>query len=394
MLEFIQLLIAGVSLGCIYGLLALGFVLIYKATEQVNFAQGDIMMMGMYFALTFITGVYVPPEGEGRSWWLVPGCLIAVGLAAFLFFKVFKERVPALEAAAAQRAGQGQFGVTMLRWGTIVAVVVLSLLAAISALQFLGSFRISWWIALPLSAIFGGMLGYALDAVIVRRIIGQPAFAVVIVTLALGFGLRAVAGAVWGSDDQFFSAPYSDLTISFGGGPGQNPVVIPVPEVVIIGGTAVMITVLYLFFRYTKMGVAMLAASQNQLAAYYMGIPVKYVFSMIWAISAATAAIAGVLLVPSIQTFSPEVGLLSIIAFAAAVIGGFGSLPGAIVGGLIIGVAEQFSKAYLPYALTNWISMDSSLAEKIPLVTPFALMLLVLIVRPQGLFAQIQRKKV
>jgi branched-chain amino acid transport system permease protein len=205
--------------------------------------------------------------------------------------------------------------------------------------------------------------------------------------------MRAAAGAIWGADDKGFNTPYSGMTISLGGGEGANPIVIGVPSVIIICGTIVMIAALYLFFRYTKIGVAMLAASQNQLAAYYMGIPVKVVFSLIWAISAAVATIAGILLAPKLQVFSPEVGLLSITAFAAAVIGGFGSLPGAIVGGLIIGVAEALSTRYLPDILIG-VGLEASFANKIPVVIAYIIMLAVLIVRPQGLFAQIQRKKV
>ena len=119
----------------------------------------------------------------------------------------------------------------------------------------------------------------------------------------------------------------------------------------------------------------MQAASQNQLAAYYMGIPVKYVFSMIWAISAAVATVAGILLVPKLEVFSPEVGLLSITAFAAAVVGRFGSLPGAIVGGLIIGIAEALSTRYLPDILIDFVGMDGSFANKIPHVIAYIIML-------------------
>ena len=379
-MELLQLLIAGIAQGCVYGLLALGFVLIYKATEQVNFAQGDIMMMGTFFAFTFITGVSKPVQ-----WWLVPAVLIAGAAAIFFYFVVHKRRLPAWRERAIERRTTPELVLNVVYWCNVVAITALAGAAMIMAIRFFGGFGMSWWLGLPLAAVFGAILGYALDAVIVRRIIGQPQFAVVILTVALGFGMRALASGIWGSDPVAFSTPYTGMRVTLaGGGDGGNAVVVGVESLVIIGGTAALIGLLYLFFRFTRIGVAMLAASQNQLAAYYMGIPVKYVFSMIWAISAGVATIAGVLLVPKLQVFSPEMGLLSIKAFAAAVIGGFGSLPGAIVGGLIIGIAEPLAGRYMP----------GSLAETLPQISGYIIMLLVLMVRPKGLFAQIQAKKV
>ena len=387
-MELLQLLIAGIAQGCVYGLLALGFVLIYKATEQVNFAQGDIMMMGMFFAFAFITGTSKP-----ASWTDVVIVVLAFAAGMALFHGLHKRRLPAWRDAALGRGRPQQMAADGAYWFNVLAMAALFTVAGVLTIRFFSGFGMSWWLALPLAAVCGGVLGYVLDFVVVRRIIGQPQFAVVILTLAMGFIMRAAAGAIWGADDKGFTTPYSGMTISLGGGGGANPVVIGVPSVIIIFGTIVMIVSLYLFFRYTKIGVAMLAASQNQLAAYYMGIPVKVVFSLIWAISAAVATIAGILLAPKLQVFSPEVGLLSITAFAAAVIGGFGSLPGAIIGGLIIGVAEALSTRYLPDILIG-IGLEASFANKIPVVIAYIIMLAVLIVRPQGLFAQIQRKKV
>jgi len=148
--------------------------------------------------------------------------------------------------------------------------------------------------------------------------------------------------------------------------------------------TLIVLALLYAFFRYTRIGVAMQAASQNQLAAYYMGIPVKIIFSMIWAISAAVAAAAGILLAP-IATIDPNMGFIGLKAFAAAVIGGFGSLPGALIAGLMIGAIEPFAAAY---------GSRAGLPKGVPEVSAYIFMLVVLIVRPQGLFAQIHRKKV
>ena len=123
----------------------------------------------------------------------------------------------------------------------------------------------------------------------------------------------------------------------------------------------------------------MQAASQNQLAAYYVGIPVKRIYSLVWAMSAAIAAVAGVLVAP-VSLVEPVMGFIGIKAFAAAVVGGFGSLPGAIVGGLIVGVVEQFAGLYLPTGFSD--------------TSAYVILILMLFIRPAGIFATMQQKKV
>jgi branched-chain amino acid transport system permease protein len=137
--------------------------------------------------------------------------------------------------------------------------------------------------------------------------------------------------------------------------------------------------VLYFYFNRTKLGVAMQASSQNQLAAYYMGIPVKRVQSLIWALAGMVAAVAGILFA-SKGAIDPSVGLLGIKAFAAAVIGGFGSLPGALLGGLIVGLIEPFASRYIAAGYSQ--------------IMPYLLLFLILVFRPHGILAQVHRKKV
>jgi branched-chain amino acid transport system permease protein len=288
--RILQLVINGAAAGCIYGLIALGFVLIYKATEMVNFAQGDIMMLGGFAAFTAITAF-------GLNYWL----------------------------------------------GALAAIIV--------------------------TAIFG----YLLDAFVLRRVIGQPQFAVVMLTLGLGFIFRAFAGIVWGYDSVGFETPFTNRTVNLGG------IVLGQDNVSIIVGTVILCLVLYLFFSKTRLGIAMQAASQNQLAAYYMGIPVRTIFSLIWAISAGVAAVAGILLSP-VSMIDVNMGFLGIKAFAAAVLGGFGSIPGALVGGVIIGIVEQLAGYFLPPGSQE--------------VTSNVVLLGVLILRPEGLFGQAMRKRV
>jgi branched-chain amino acid transport system permease protein len=288
--RLLQLVVNGAAAGCIYGLIALGFVLIYKATEMVNFAQGDIMMLGGFFAFALIAH-------WGLPYWL--GALLAIALTA--------------------------------------------------------------------------AFGYALDALLLRRVIGQPQFAVVMLTLGLGFIFRAAAGITWGYDSVGFNTPFTNRTVNLAG------LVIGEDNVSIIVGTVLLCLVLFVFFSRTRLGVAMQASSQNQLAAYYMGIPVRRVFSLIWAISAGVAALAGILLSP-VSMIDVNMGFLGIKAFAAAVIGGFGSIPGALVGGVIVGVVEQLAGYYLPAGFQE--------------VSANTVLLATLFLRPQGLFAESMGKRV
>ncbi|MGB7182509.1 MAG: branched-chain amino acid ABC transporter permease [Burkholderiaceae bacterium] len=291
-MDLVQLLIGGIANGCVYGLVALGFVLIYKATEAVNFAQGDMMMLGAFVTLSFVND----------EWLGLP----------FLV-------------------------------GVLLAILVM---AAFS---------------------------YLLEVVVIRQLFGQPQFAVVILTIAIGFVLRFIAGFIWGHEPQALQTPLAGKSIESGG------LVLGYDEVFVILVTALLTGLLYLFFAHTRVGVAMQASSQNQLAAYYMGIPVKRISSLIWAVSGITATAAGVMFAAK-GSIDPATGLLGIKAFAAAVIGGFGSLPGALAGGLLIGIVEPLAQYFAPPGYSQ--------------IAPYAIMLVVLMVRPNGLFAQMQQKKV
>jgi branched-chain amino acid transport system permease protein len=176
-----------------------------------------------------------------------------------------------------------------------------------------------------------------------------------------------------GTDTHTLPVPYKDQVVNLGGA------IASVEQLVVIGATAVLCLLLYALFRYSTVGIAMQAASQNQLAAYYMGIPVARLNGLVWALSAAMAAIAGLLLAP-ITFVHVNMGFIGLKAFPAAVVGGFGSLPGAIVGGLIIGVVEALAGFYLPTGFKD--------------IAPYVVVLLMLWFKPNGLFGEKLRKKV
>jgi branched-chain amino acid transport system permease protein len=196
---------------------------------------------------------------------------------------------------------------------------------------------------------------------------------VLMITIGLGFVLRAVAGAIWGNEPRTIASPIAGGVVRLG------ELAIGYENLAIVGGTAILCLLLFAFFRFTRLGIAMKAASQNQLAASYCGIPVKRVYSIVWALSAAIAATAGVLVAP-ITLVDPMMGFVGIKAFAAAIVGGFGSLQGAMVGGLLVGVVEQLAGLYLPTGFSD--------------TSAYVLLLLMLLVRPEGIFSTMQRKKV
>lgn len=198
-----------------------------------------------------------------------------------------------------------------------------------------------FWLAFILTILLAAALAYALDAVVMRVIAGQPQFAGAMLTLAIAFMLRGAVSMGFGPTSRTFPTPWTAATTHIG------PIVIADLSLVILAAVMIITALLFVFLRRTTLGVAIQAASQNQLAAYLCGIPVKRINSLVWAIAGAIAAVAGLLLAP---TAVVDIGLWFVVlkALAALVLGGFGSIPGAIVGGFVIGAVEQFAGVYLP----------------------------------------------
>ena len=209
----------------------------------------------------------------------------------------------------------------------------------------------------------------------IRPILGQPAFSVVMLTIGIGYVARGLITMIpgIGTETQSLPVPYKDQIWKVGG------LVINVEQVVVIAATTILCAGLYTVFKHSKMGIAMQASSQNQLAAYYMGIPVKRINGLAWGLASAVAAVAGLLLAP-ITFVHANMGFIGLKAFPAAVVGGFGSLPGAIVGGLIIGLVESFAGFYAPDGVKD--------------VAAYVVVLVMLMVKPNGLFGEKLRKKV
>ncbi|SHJ95293.1 amino acid/amide ABC transporter membrane protein 1, HAAT family [Desulfatibacillum alkenivorans DSM 16219] len=290
--ELTQTILNGVAIGCIYGMVALGFVLIYKSTEVINFAQGELLMLGAFISYSLITQLHL-----------------------------------------------------------------------------------SYWTALVVTILAMGIVGAILERVVLRSLVGEPTYAIVIVTIGISYFIRSIVSMIpgWGTDTYGFRTPFTDKFLRWG------DVVISYEYLSIVVLALVLIAAVFVFFGYSRMGTAMRATSQNQLAAVYMGISVTRVFSLTWTIAAALGGIGGILLAP-ITFVHMNMGFIGLKAVPAAVLGGFTSPPGAIVGGLIIGITESLAGVYLE---EGWKD-----------IAAWIILIAVLIIRPQGLFGIQEKKKV
>lgn len=198
-----------------------------------------------------------------------------------------------------------------------------------------------FWLAALGTVLLASAMSWLLDARVMRLIVGQPQFAGVMLTIAIAFMLRGLVSMFFGPDSRTFPTPWTGQKTQVGA------LVINDLSLVIVGASMVITLILFWFLKKTQLGTSIQAASQNQLAAYLSGIRVKRITSMVWAISGGIAAVCGLLLAPIALV---DIGLWIVVlkALAALVLGGFGSVPGAILGGLLLGVIEQFSGVYLP----------------------------------------------
>lgn len=291
---FLKLFVSGLAVGCLYALIALGFVLIFKATGVLNIAQGEIIMISAFIC----------------------------------YFLVVKFHMPFL-------------------------------------------------VSVLLTIIIAGLLGILTERLILRPMIGEPLFAVIMITIGLSIFLRSMAGISFGYNNLIFPSPFPDEVINLGG------VILSYAQVWIMVSTAILIGVFFIFFKYSRMGLAMRGTADDQDTALLMGISVKRIFAIIWGLSFVTAAIAGVFL-GNTMVINIALTNVAINAFPAIILGGLDSIPGAIIGGLAIGVIENISGGYL----------DQVIGGGVKDVVPFAFMFLVLMIRPYGLFGKKEIERV
>jgi branched-chain amino acid transport system permease protein len=279
--QFLQQTFSGLSAGAIYASLALALVMIYRATDLVNFAQGEMAMFSTYIAWS----------------------LINAGLP--------------------------------------------------------------FWIAFLITLAVSFIAGMAIERVVIRPVENAPILATVVVTIGLLLIFNSLAGWLFTYTVQDFPSPFPDRPV-FGA-------LMTTRDLGVIGVTLVMLILLFAFFRFTTTGLAMRAAAQNPESARLCGIRVGRMLAIGWGLAAAIGATAGVMVAPVLFLDPNMMGGVLIYAFAGALLGGITSPVGAVVGGLIVGVTENLVGTYL-------------IASQLKLTVAFALIILVLVVRPNGLF--------
>ena len=295
MVEFLVNLVNGLSLGSVYAIIALGYTMVYGIAKMLNFAHGDIIMVGAYMAYVALRSLNMPP-------------LVA----------------------------------------TLIAMLVCTL------------------------------LGITIEKTAYKPLRQSASLAVLITAIGVSYFLQNMAQLIWGATPINYPAEFISL-------PGisllDGQLRIEGATLITILAGAVIMVVLTLFIGKTKIGKAMRAVSEDRGAAELMGINVNRTISITFAIGSALAAIAGVLLWAKVFKLEPTTGALpGIKAFTAAVLGGIGSIPGAMLGGILLGIIEIFGRAYVSTALSDAIV--------------FSVLIVVLLVRPTGLLGKPVREKV
>jgi len=291
MAYFLQLTFAGIALGSIYALISLGFSLIFKSSGVINFAQGELLLVGAY--------------------------IVAAG--------VFEWHLPFLLA---------------LLLGIVVTVLI----------------------------------GLLFERVILRHMIGRPTFSILMVTIGLDTILLTSVIVIWGSQPLPAASPFG-VTSGF----NLDGVHFASNDLWTIGITIVLCALLFGFFRFTRYGLAMRATALDQEAALAVGIPIRRIYALAWGMAAGIATLGGVFLAISSFVITPTLGSAALLAFPAIILGGLDSVSGAVVGGIIIGLALDITAGYES-------AFASVLGAGFHDIMPYLIMILVLLIRPYGLF--------
>ena len=229
------------------------------------------------------------------------------------------------------------------------------------------------WGSVVVAVAGAALLGFVVERAIIRRSPGATHWDVLIITLGLSLVLRALAGLIWSHDEFPFPSFFSNRPITLG------PARLAPVSLGILGASLSLMLALYFLFTRTRLGRAMRAVAQNPQAARLMGVSVEQMSSAAWVLAAVVGALAGVLVAP-VVFLSTKMGLIVISGFTAAVLGGFGSMPGAVAGGMLLGVLENLAPLYLPSGIRYAV--------------PFLLLIAILTVRPAGLLGRVIARKV
>jgi branched-chain amino acid transport system permease protein len=228
-----------------------------------------------------------------------------------------------------------------------------------------------WWLTLPVVILGSLGLGVAVERAFIRPVERQSHLSMVIVTMALLLGTNALTGLIWGFQSKTLPSLFGEGTLRLGSA------VITTQQ---IGMAAVLVGVMllvYAFFRFTELGLRMRAAAQNPASARLLGIHVGWLLALGWGMAAALGAMAGILSAPIIGLEPNIMSGVLLFAFAAAAFGGFNSMPGAVLGGIVVGISQNLSATYI-----------AAIGHDLDLLVPFLIIVLVLLVRPTGLLGR------
>ncbi len=288
---------------------------------------------------------------------LAQGCIYA--LVALGFTIIFK-------ASGVINFAQGEF----LLAGAFVA--------SVAAFEW----GLNFFVAALIALVFTVLIGVLFERFALRRMIGRPVFSIIMITIGLDILIRTGVVMTGVSNERPPATPYGIASgVNYGGVHfGEN-------ELWTIAVTLVCCVALYIFFRFTRYGLAMRATAIDQEAALAMGINIRVVYMLAWGIAAAVATIAGIFLAINVTTFDSTLGSVALFAFPAIILGGLDSIPGAVVGGIIIGLVQLLTQGYESH-ITNLVGTGFDT------ITPFLLMIIILLVRPYGLFGTRKAERV
>ena len=290
MSTFLELLFAGIALGAVYALVALGFTVVFRASRVINFAQGELLALGAFVVSWLVIDIHVP-----------------------------------------------------------------------------------FWLAFVIGAAGTGLAAFIFQQGVLRFALGRPDFTIVMLTLGLATVLQAVLPTLFGSTGRANGDPWGGTSVRAG------DVALAWVQVWTIVAALLVLAAFWVFNNHSKYGLAMRSAASDPEAALAVGVPLRRVYATAWVLAGVVACIGGVFLGGYPNTVDPNIGNTALLAFPAIILGGIDSTTGAVVGGFLIGIVEELTAGYQPqYA--SW------LGSNFYLVAPYVLMIIVLLIRPYGLF--------
>jgi branched-chain amino acid transport system permease protein len=261
------------------------------------------------------------------------------------------------------------------------AQAAMVLLGAYLTFNFTQTWDLNFYVSLLFAMVVGALVGVVVEAVVLRWLVGESPAALIMVTIGLLFVLDNMVTAIWGPDNHNLGDPWGIETREVLG------VTVPVRDLWTIGFAAAAVAAFFTFFRYSNLGLAMRAAAFDPEAAMAQGIPARRVHRVAWAIAGVVAALSGATLAAGAGQLSPATGAVALVAFPAIILGGLDSPLGAVVGGVIIGLVQQYTALLAPEYF-DWVG------ESFERVSPYLVMILILLIRPYGLFGTREVRRV